>query len=139
MFLMCLLLSGCYGSDFRNYIPGAWDPHSGERPKDYAPSKWVSENPNIWFEVPAFEEGNSNTQTSLNGEIMLEDKTIKITVCFDGGRSVFIYNADSEGGLLLTGLCTFDPEKLIVEIDKKDDVIFGGKYEEITFVKSASE
>jgi hypothetical protein len=139
MFLMCLLLSGCYGSDFRNYIPGAWDPDSGKRPTDYGPSKWIYEDPNIWFEVPAPEEGSSNRQTALNGEIKLEDKIIKITVFFNSGRTVFITKADTEDGLLLTGLCTFNSEKLVVEIDKKDDVIFGGQYDEITFVKAASE
>jgi hypothetical protein len=139
MFLMCLLLSGCYGSDFRNYIPGTGDTHSGRRPTDYAPSKWISENPNIWFEVPTSEDDDSNTQAFLNGEIMLEDKTIRITVFFNRGRSIFIYNEDSQGEQVLYGLCTFDPEKLIVEIDKKDDAIFGGQYKEITFVKAASE
>jgi len=45
-----------------------WDPHQGERPTDYAPSKWTSEAPSIWFEVLAPNDDNSRAK-SLNGEI----------------------------------------------------------------------
>lgn len=116
-----------------------WDPHQGERPTDYAPSKWSSEAPNIWFEVLATDDDNSKTQKSLNGEIILDDKTIKITISFDGGKSVFIYNADSEGGLLLKGTCKFNSEKLIVTIDKKTNAILNGQYDTITFVRKPTE
>lgn len=137
--LMCLLLSACNGFDFRDYIPGMWDPHQGKRPTDYAPSKWTSEAPNIWFEVLASDDDNSKIQKALYGEIILDDKTIKIIVSFDGGKSVFIYNVDSEGGLLLKGTCKFNSEKLIVTIDKETDVIFNGQYDTITFVKKTTE
>lgn len=137
MVLICLLLSSCNGFDFRDYIPGMWDPHQGERPTDYAPSKWTSETPNIWFKV--LTSADDNSQESLNGGIVLDDKTIKITVSFDGGKSVFIYNADSEGGLLLKGTCRFNPEKLIVTVDKETDAILNGQYDTITFVRKPTE
>lgn len=139
MVLMCLLLSACNGFDFRDYIPGMWDPHQGERPTDYVLSKWSSETVNIWFEVLTADDDNSKTQKSLNGEIILDDKTIKIKVSFDGGRSIFIYKADSEGGLLFKGTCKFDPEKLIVTIDKGTDTLFNGQYDTIIFVKNPME
>lgn len=137
--LMCLLLSACNGFDFRDYIPGMWDPHQGERPTDYAPSKWTSKIPEIWFEVLASDDNTSNAQQSLNGEIILDDKTIKIVVCFDGGRSVFIYKADAEGGLLLNGTCKFNPGELIITVDKETDTLFNGEYETITFVRCTKD
>jgi len=137
--LMFLLLSVMNGFDFRDYIPGMWDPHQGERPTDYAPSKWASFTPNIWFEVLASDDDNSKLQASLNGEIVLDDEILKIKLSFDGGKSVFIYNAGSEGGLLLKGTCKFNSEKLIVTIDKKSDVIFNGQYDTITFTRKPTK
>lgn len=137
--LIGLLLTRCDTFDYRDYIPGMWDLHKGERPTDYAPAKWSSENPNIWFEVPVPEDENASSQIALNGEIVLDDRTIQITVRFDPGRTIFVYNAAPEGGILFDGTCKFSSEKLIVKINKKSDTIFDGQYDKITFVKTATE
>jgi hypothetical protein len=52
---------------------------------------------------------------------------------------MFIYNAGSEGGLLLKGTCEFNPEELIVTIDKETDAIFDGQFDSITFVSNPTE
>lgn len=138
--MMCLLLSSCSDFDIKDHIPGMWDPYLDKRPPDYAPSKWVSEDPNIWFEVLAYDD-YSEQENSLHGEIILDNKIIEVLPYFNrhGSRMVTFYYGGAEGGALLQGSCRFSPEKLVITVDKKNDKVFRGQYDTITFVREAAE
>ena len=64
------LLSSC-GVDFFH----------GKRPIDYPNTRWVSENPDIYFEV-------GKNRGMIYGQITIEDDIIEIIVSFDYGAGV---------------------------------------------------
>jgi hypothetical protein len=119
---MFVLSSGC-GTDF----------HNGERPIDYSPAIWVSEEPKMWFEV-----GNRRSR-EVDGYLILDGQRIKVNVFFDRGRSVFILRKNDENPdedlIIIHGLCVFRPDKLTVSIKKEDDKIFNGQYKKIIFIR----
>ena len=69
-----MLLSGCYGRDIRNYIPLKCDPYRDEKPTAFVPSKWVSDEPYIWFNVLADDD--------VEGQATVDGKVINIGVHF---------------------------------------------------------
>ena len=126
MLCLCyILLSTCDPIfDIRACIPGIWNPFNGERPTDYVPSKWVSKDPYIWFEVLPSEDDATLPQKPLRGQIVLGDTIIEITAGFISGRSMYIDKANTSNGCIFEGICKFGPEKLIVRITKKTDLFF---------------
>ena len=129
IFVICiLLLSGCYGRDIRNYLPLKCDPYRDEKPTAFVPSKWVSDEPYIWFNVTA--SNNADGQATVN------DKVINIRVEFSDSRSFFAFDS-KENEMILEGACEFYDDKFIVEIDEKWDLLYNFKYPKITFYKCA--
>jgi hypothetical protein len=112
MFPIFVLCSGC-------------DMHSGKRPYNYPPAKWVSEKPEMWF-------GGVYWKYGFDGCLILDGQNIEIEVFFNKGDGV----AFGEKGKLGTrGRCKFRPDKLVVEIDKERDIYFKGEYKTITFIR----
>ena len=128
IFVICVLLPGCYGRDIRNYIPGMWNPYRNERPTAFVPSKWVSDEPYIWFNVLADDD--------VEGQATVDGKVINIVVHFDGGRGILVFDSD-KGGIILRGFCEFSSEGLVVEVDEESDLLYNFKYPKITFYKCA--
>lgn len=129
---MLMLLSGCYGSDIRDYIPGTWDPHKGERPTDYPSTKWVSQSPELWFEVP-----DEDSDAAPKGQIRIDDQTTELFVYFNGFKTAFFSKADGSG-LLFSGTCQFGSKKLVVTIDPEYDTLLDGRYKKLTFQRKAA-
>jgi hypothetical protein len=103
------LSSGC-GVDF----------HSGKRPYDYPPAKWMSKEPEMWFGSNYNFDGYG-----FDGCLILGSQSIDIQVFFNKGNGVsFIKKGKDEPGT--RGWCKFGPDKLVVRIDKERDAYFNG-------------
>lgn len=123
-FLLFTLFHGC------NFIP-----HQGERPFDYPPARWISENPNIWFDVVSH-DGNPSRRSEPKGKVELTGRSVEIIVGFDITNRIFVrenINASNPQGF--NGTCKFNPEKLIVTVNKEKDTLFHGEYDTITFIR----
>lgn len=107
--------------------------HQGERPTDYGPAKWISNDPNIWFEVLETDDKLGTNRMSPIGQIILGNRSIDFTMHFDGGITVYFYNADGKSGLLFSGTCNFSIDNLIVKINKNKDTVFNGEIDQIVF------
>jgi hypothetical protein len=104
------------------------DMHSGKRPRDYPPAKWVSEEPEMWCEGVYKIYG-------FDGCLILDGQIIEINVFFDYGSGV--YFSETGGTDTFTrGRCTFRPDKLVVKIDKERDNLRNGICETITFIRN---
>ena len=132
MTVMCLLLWGC-------------DIYHGQRPSDYKNTRWVSENPNIYFEVN--EKFSEITGTITYGKIIIDGVTTEIAVDF-GMEPVAEFRPISsykkgEGidghAWLFRGRCKYSPDKLVIT-----KIVNNSRYEEsfldesirkITFIK----
>ena len=112
MIFIFVLTSGC-------------DMNAGKRPYDYPPAKWVSEEPEIFFDGVYKRHG-------LDGYLILEGQSIEINVFFNRGKGVSISIDDS---IKLIGLCVFHPNKFTISVKKEDDNIFNGQYKKITFIR----
>ena len=134
--LIIILLTSCNNFHIENWILGERDFYAGRRPTDFPLSKWISDSPNIWFEVPEIEE-NAPPPDPLYGKAEFAGETIDIQFFFDRGITMRGYKVDSNDQfvLLFEGSCYFEKEKVTVTIDKETDILFEGKYDEIIFVK----
>jgi len=116
LIILCL----CY--ILLSFIFGNWVPYKGIRPIDCVPSKWVSKDPYIWFEVLPYEDNAERPQELLRGQIVLEDHTIEIEVLFyGGGGRIRVSEANRSDPTFFKGKCKFSPEKLVVRITKKGE------------------
>ena len=104
------------------------DFNSGKRPNDYDNTKWVSTQPDIWFEVH---------NRKCTGEATINDKVTKIYVSFDYGNTVEIYpmGKNSLDEVLMIGRCKFSKEKLVVFVSKNEKGLADESVTEITFMK----
>ena len=127
IFLVCLLSSACVYNAYRKV-----------RPQAYGAAKWFSDDPDIWFEVTTPPNDSSDFDESLYGEMVLDDKIIKIAISFDPAKSMFIWEVKGvdQYKQLLIGSCRFGSKKLRVRIDTDHYDILNGKYDEITFVRT---
>ncbi len=131
LLLIVSLFSGCN-----------WDPYSGKRPYDYGDAKWICEDPLVWFEVDTEDEEfyEPGGEATVDGEIMPVE-----LVFVHQTKTVFISRyIDPDAGLTaeeyanresLEGECLFFPEALVVRVNKERDTLFGGKYDELTFIR----
>ena len=129
---------------------GCWKPNYENEPSNMYGTRWVSENPDIWFEVPEekVEDG------SYYGILSIEDSEMKIKVSFgyfaaemtivqwegmeleSGEEYTPVLETDVP---LAKGECDYQPDKCIVTIYPEEDTLFNGKYETIVFVKEPLE
>jgi len=103
------------------------------RPIEYPNTKWVSSNPDIYFQVDA--NSQVKGETNINGDI------IKIQVLFGQTTSVRFYSGDNTPSsplkLLLNGEGTFSKNKMIVKVS--EDKLFNNKYKELVFNKEVKK
>ena len=119
MLCSLVLISGCIlGGD--------------KRPSGFPNTKWVSEDPEIWFEVKF-----PYDYIELYGQMKTDDDYIEIVVLFDAGTAFKLCEVSEVSGeekrtRILSGYCKYSAsssEKLVVEISKKHEDIFNGKYD----------
>lgn len=119
-FILCIFLNGCV--DF----------NTGKRPTDYENTRWVSENPDVYFEVS--DDFNDITGTNTYGKIKLENETCEIVVYFDYGRSMVIKNLN-DNNVLFRGIYDLKDDKLTIEVNYFCKEIFEKSMNEVIFVK----
>ena len=110
------------------------DMHSGKRPYDYPPAKWVSEKPEMWFNIGKSDNSAYTPREKIYGFLVLDGQTIEIEVFFDKGDGVY-FNEINDFDTFTKGRCTFRSEKLVVKIDKERDNFLKGLCETITFIR----
>ncbi len=69
----------------------------------------------------------------MNGQLTLPERTIPLIVSFDYTDKIYFATEKNTGGL--DGSCKFNPDKLIVTVDKESDTLLSGKYETLVFVR----
>ena len=121
LIVLSLVLSGC------------WNLYAGQRPIDYGPAVWRSENPDIWFEV--FDEDPEVGYVPPKGQLIYKGEIYSFWVNFDNADGVVLQRNDKEG-LLFMGDCKFYPEKMIVTLLPNADYIFNGKIKVIIFIRT---
>jgi len=128
--LTILLFSSCF------YVSD-----SGKRPNDFPGTKWVSEDPDIWFEV--------KERYDMPGKLTVDGESIDIIVAFDFGAGMNIYEGtgksdcvDDDAIWIFFGRCEFSPDKLIVKPHRQNkhtndykDLFLNYQYEEIIFIR----
>ena len=121
LIVLSLVLSGC------------WNLYAGQRPVDYGPAIWRSENPDIWFEV--FDEDPETGYVEPTGQLTYDGTTYSFWVMFNNANGVVFQSSEGKDGLFM-GNCEFGPNKLVVTIIPKSDYVFDGNIKVITFIRS---
>ena len=131
--IIVLTFSCCDTNVLNKILPGNYDASYGKRPDYFPNTKWVSEEPNIWFKVNDKENSGNN---EIKGEILFEDEVFNFEAYFDMGIgfNIIVEAKDNQHNMTITGSCKFYSDRLIVEIE--DDPLFNGKYNTISFYKA---
>ena len=100
---------------------GCVDFNSGRRPIDQENTKWVSTDPDIFFEVN--ERFRNITGSRTYGEINIDGVITEIFVSFDFGTNITFYPISAFNGefthgdeWLFIGRCRFRNDRLVVNI-----------------------
>jgi hypothetical protein len=126
--IACVVLTAC-------------DTYAFSRPTAYKETRWVSTDPNIYFEV-------SEKYDSLTfGELTTNDTIVEMEVLFNMGRRVdFRYLPDEKeivssykDALVFSGECKFGKDKLVVDILSNDAGLLTDDVTQITFVREPLE
>ena len=121
------------------WIPGNYYPYPDIRPETHYNTIWRSEDPDIYFLVPP----STGKEPDLRGELILDGEKYEIGVYMGRTTIMRIWVFDdkyrTETGVGISGECTFKEDRVIVKVDKESDIVFNGKYSEITFYKSDYE
>lgn len=123
---------------YNRWIPVNAYPYYDIRPENQDNTIWRSEDPDIYFIVPP--ETSENRE--LRGEVILDGEKYEIDISMGIEKmkiSVFDDKYKTENGIAIKGKCTFKKDRVIVKVDKESDIVFNGKYSEITFYKSDYE
>lgn len=111
-------------------------PYQGKRPFDYPPARWISETPNLWFDVESTYE-DATKITEMYGQLISKDQAIDIIVTFGYTNEIIIRQKDDSTNNNLTGHCQFSPEKLIVIVETENDSLLDGQYDSIIFIRTS--
>ena len=134
--MICFSLQGCWG--------GWTDINAGKRPIDHNNSRWVSEDPDIYFEVS--DDYREITGGRTYGKITIDRVVTEIRVSFDYGTTVQFadiaaYKVDENGRAyidgnmwLFIGRCKFSEDKLVVTVINNNDFL-DESIKKITFIK----
>jgi len=134
--ISCMLLLLCFATAC--YI----DVYEGKRPIDYPNTRWVSESPDMYFEV-----GDSWVDTY--SQIVINDEVIELIINFDPGALVFFDDPsgfDPNTGLIMpgvnskennffSGLCRFRPDRMVVYSIRNDKGFLDDSIKEIVFIR----
>ena len=109
------------------------DMYVDRRPPDYINTKWVCNDPDIWFEVD--DEHNILGEIKINGEVK------PITAFFNMGCEVDFYPSTmldenaviDRKEIIIKGNCSFRKYKLIVKVNY--DTLFNNQYEKLIFIR----
>lgn len=114
--IMALMFTGCV--DF----------YAGKRPCDYPNSKWVSDNPDIYFMI-------FNVKSDF-GEININEAIIEFYPRFDYGEKMDFVVIEDNGDetILFSGYCRFGKEKLVVTLSK-DQTFFENNIKQLVFYR----
>jgi len=110
------------------------DLYSGKRPVEYENTKWISQHPDIYFEI-------GDKFSAPYGKINVNGMEEEITVLFGMGTQVSFYIYEYElspyysENLIIDGDCEFSKDKLVVKILKDYKRIFNDDIKEIIFIK----
>ena len=135
-------------------LTGCVDLFSGRRPINYPNTRWVSQDPDMFFIVG---EGKKVTDWSeailaevIYAQITIDGEVNEVFLGFDEtGAGMFVYDLSVydpetgwfiEGGLnldakLFSGLCKFSPNRLIVTITRNDKGFLDDSITEIIFIR----
>lgn len=119
MITLSLLLSSCIYE-------------AGMRPTDQDPALWVSESPDIWFEV--FEYDDQQEYQAVGYAINNGVET-KFYVFFGYSSVVHFYDYENDEIDLMVGRCTFYKDKLIVKVVEGKDTLFHNAFNTLTFIR----
>lgn len=136
MVMVLFLLQGC-----------AIDRYVGKRPSDQDNTKWVSEEPDIYFEVS--DKYADITGCNTYGKIVMEGIETEIAVSFAAGstrvkfRPVSSYHKEDNeensyidgDDWLFLGKCRFSNDKLVVTVSNNEKGFLDESIEKITFIK----
>jgi len=137
IYISCTLLLICFATAC--YI----DVNEGKRPIDYPNTRWVSESPDMYFEV-----GNSWLETYA--QIIVDNEVVELKVVFaEPGALVFFddplgYDSDTGEPLviaqrgeatLFSGLCRFRPDSIVVYSIRNDKGFLDDSIKEIVFIR----
>ena len=125
-------------------LTGCVDFYTGKRPIDYPNTRWVSENPDMYFEV-------GNSVSVEYAQIMMHGEVIELICGFDHGVGITFYDVsafipadpsnpnDIDGvrfeGWLFMGLCEFSKDKLVAKITNNGKGFLDKSIKEITFLR----
>lgn len=139
--LICMLVAMLFCTACQNM------PDRDKEPCNYPGTRWVSEEPNMWFEVP--EDGNED---EIKGILVLPEGEMEINVGFAvwrdymyiNGQAYVIWDEYETGGFLgeiiySNGDCEYSPDECVVTINPEEDTLFEGKYETIVFKRESLE
>jgi hypothetical protein len=124
------------------------DPYAGKRPNNYTDTKWVSGDPDIYFEVS--DKYYKIVGFNTYGRININGDSIDAVVAFNMGRGVSFddvasYHIDESGEAgyspipLFGGECKFGKDKLVVKITHNEAGLLPDDVKEITFVREPLE
>ena len=129
------------------------DFYMGKRPENYPNTRWVSENPDMYFEIG--ENINAERPNAavigafVYSQIVIDGEIIELRIAFGTGSDFFAYNPagfDTVTGyalkghltndyFLFGGLCKFSPNRLVVTIDRNDKGFLDESITEIIFIR----
>ena len=117
------------------------------RPVNYPNTRWVSMNPDIFFEIGEDKLSNGRakySQITVNGEVVElmcsfgqfgSHVTFSDPVGFDPETGLILHGFLTNDVTLLRGLCKFEPDRLVVTIEKNDKGILDNSITEIVFIR----
>ncbi len=114
-------------------LAGCIDQYAGKKPTDLGSAIWISEDPDIWFEVY---EIAGDGYTAPTGQLIYNDITYHFTVIFNNNTGVGFWTDENLTQRYFWGVCKFSSEKLTVKISLENDSMFNGQVREITFIRT---
>lgn len=116
---------------------------AGKRPTDFPMTRWVCEEADMYFDVPAeyspiVIDGVDTFDTCMYGAITVNGQYYGVRVNFGYGSEVFFDSSDTfEDQPYTMGACDFSTEKLVVTIDKERDGFepMKGRFDTLTFIR----
>jgi len=115
-------------------------PYQGERPFDYPPARWISQTPDLWFDVgdkSVYQDATK--ELLLEGQLTTENQRMDVLVSFGAVDEIYIKRKiDGAKPCWFKGHCKFSPEKLVVTVEKDSDSLLNGQYDTITFIRNES-
>ena len=142
LIILTVLITGCF-----------IDVNSGRRPINYPNTRWVSENPDMYFVVGGNKRSSAENPDPLGdvtyAQIVIDGEVIEVKVSFaiSGGlvcvSDLSYYDAERSlmraGGDYFLGLCRFSPDSLVIyDIRRYRPGFLDDSIEEIVFIRGVN-